>query len=80
MLITLQEICDITAKDVYVEKIIFNYITKVEIDDVTTITEFVTQYIYEGKVDLNNNSKCRSVSRTMSNIYDEVFLENSDRL
>ena len=73
MLTTLQEICDIIVKDVYVEKIILNYITEVEIDDVTTITEFVTQYIYEGEVDLNNNSKCKSVIRTMSNIYDKVF-------
>ena len=80
MLTTLQEICDIIVKDVYVEKIILNYITEVEIDDVTTITEFVTQYIYEGEVDLNNNSKCKSVIRTMSNIYDKVFLQNCDHL
>ena len=72
MLTTLQEICDIIVKDIYVEKIIFNYITEVEIDDATTITEFVTQYIYEGEVDLNNNSKCRSMLRSMPNIYDEV--------
>ena len=79
MLTTLQETRDIIVKDVYIEKIILNYITEVEIDDVTTITEFVTQYIYEGEVDLNN-SKCKSVIRTMSNIYDKVFLQNCDHL
>ena len=57
MYTTLHEIQDITSKDIFTEQNICNYVTKVEINDVITVTEYVTQYQYKGKFDLYKNGR-----------------------